>query len=250
MSTRSERPDPIRAARLKARAPLPKRFYRAAGHAPAAGGRLMQFDGKPARTPARAALIVPGERLADALAAEWNAQGEFIDPAGMPLTRIVNTAIDGVAARMAEVRADIVAHAGSDLICYRAETPAALAERQEAAWSPLIEWARTELDAPLTVGRGIAHVPQDAAAFAAIDAALAPYDALRLAALHAITTLTGSAVLALAAARHRLTAAEAWTAAHIDEDWQIEHWGADREASARRNARWREMEAAAFILAE
>jgi len=232
------------------RAELPKRFYRAADYARTDAGYVLRLDGKPARTPARAALIMPSARLAEALAGEWNAQSEFIDPASMPLTRIVNSAIDGVAARMAKVRADIVAYAGSDLICYRAEAPAGLAERQEATWLPLIGWARTELGASLTIGRGIAHVPQEAGALAAVDAALAPYDALRLAALYAITTLTGSAILALAVARGRLTAAEAWTAAHIDEDWQIEHWGDDREASARRNARWREMEAAAFILAE
>ena len=140
----------------------------------------------------------PSARIAEALAAEWEAQGERIDPATMPLTRIVNAAIDRVAGEMAAVRADIVKYAGSDLICYRAEGPQSLIEAQDAAWAPLIAWAREALGARFVLAGGVVHVAQDAASLAAIDAALAPLDALRLAALHTATTLTGSAVIALA----------------------------------------------------
>jgi chaperone required for assembly of F1-ATPase len=240
--------DPIRLAQQKMRRELPKRFYKEAGYAPGEAGFTVQLDGKAARTPNRAVLTVPGERLAAALAAEWNAPQDVIAPTAMPLTRIVNAAIDGVAANMAAVRADIVAYAGSDLLCYRAGSPAALVQRQEAAWTPLINWAAKELGARFIVVEGIAHVAQAPQSLAAIERALAGYDAFRLAAIHTITTITGSAIIALAVARARLSAAEAWTAAGIDEDWQAEQWGEDPAARARRNERCRELEAAAFIL--
>jgi chaperone required for assembly of F1-ATPase len=227
---------------------LRKRFYKHADHAPADGGFIVRLDGKTARTPGRAALKVPGERLAVAIAAEWNAQEDVIAPAAMPLTRIVNTAIDGVAANMAAVRSDIVAYAGSDLLCYRAASPAGLVKRQEAAWAPLIDWAASDLGARFHLVEAITHVAQEPAALAAIGRTLAAYDEFRLAALLTITNITGSAILALAVARGRLSAAEAWAACNIDEDWQAEQWGEDAEASAHRNERRRELEAAAFIL--
>jgi chaperone required for assembly of F1-ATPase len=242
------RTDPIRLAQQKMRRELPKRFYKYADYAPADGGFTVRLDGKAARTPGRAPLKAPDERLAAALAAEWNAQQDVIAPAAMPLTRIVNAAIDGVAANMAAVRADIVAYAGSDLICYRAGSPAALAERQAAAWTPLIDWAARELGARFIVVEGIAHVAQAPRSLAAIERALVGYDALRLAALHTITTITGSAIVALAVACGRLTAVEAWTAASVDEEWQAKQWGEDPEAVARRADRRRELEAAAFVL--
>jgi chaperone required for assembly of F1-ATPase len=240
--------DPIHLAQQKMRRELPKRFYKQADHAPADGGFVVRLDGKAARTPNRALLTVPDERLAAALAAEWNAQEEVIAPAAMPLTRIVNTAIDGVAANMAAVRAEIVAYAGSDLLCYGATAPEALVKRQHDAWTPLIDWAAKDLGARFRVVEGVMHIAQDAAALAAIDRALAFYDALRLAAIHTITSITGSAVIALAVARGRLSADEAWQAASIDEDWQVEKWGEDSEAAARRGQRRRELVAAAFIL--
>ncbi len=239
---------PVQAAQLKSRREFPKRFYKKAAFAGTADGYAIQLDGKQARTPGRAPLIVSSERIAQALATEWEAQVEIIDPRTMPLTRIVNISIDGVASRMAEVRAGIVAYAGTDLICYWAETPDSLVARQAAAWSPLLDWANAELGAPLVHGQGIAHRAQAPEALSAIDRSLEGYDPIALAALHTITTLTGSAVLALAVAKGRLTAAEAWSAAHVDEDWQIEKWGEDHEAAKRRAARWKEMAAAALIL--
>jgi chaperone required for assembly of F1-ATPase len=227
----------------------PKRFYRTAsvdGRAPAF--RVL-LDGKPVRTPARRELAVPSRALAEALAAEWQAQGEHIDPASMPLTRLANSATDGVTGREGEVRADIAKYAGSDLLCYRAEGPAELVRRQAEAWDPVLAWARDALGAPLVLGQGIVPVAQPPAATAAIEGALAGLDAFALSAHHVMASLTGSALLALAHARGRLTAEEAWAAAHVDEDWQISQWGEDAEARARRDRRWTEMQAASRLLA-
>jgi chaperone required for assembly of F1-ATPase len=207
------------------------------------------LDGKPVRTPAGRELAVPVKALAEALAAEWAAQGERIDPAAMPLTRLVNSALDGVTDRAAEVRAEIVKYAASDLLCYRAEGPAELVRRQAKAWDPVLAWAGSELDVHLATGQGIVPVAQPPAALDVVASRLTSLGALALAAYHVITTLTGSALLALAHARGRLTAEEAWAAAHIDEDWQIGQWGEDAEAQARRARRWAEMQAASRLLA-
>lgn len=244
----TEPKNPMLAAQQKMRPEFPRRFYKQASFAKSGDGYAIQLDGKQARTPGRAPLVVSSERLAQALAAEWEAQVGIIDPRTMPLTRIVNSAIDGVTSRMDEVRAGVVAYAGSDLLCYWAESPEGLVARQAAAWSPLLDWAETELRARFMKSAGIAHVGQPPEALAAIDRAIVGYDPVALAALHTITTLTGSAILALAVAKGRLTPAQAWSAAHIDEDWQIEKWGEDFEAAQRRAARWREMEAAGLIL--
>jgi chaperone required for assembly of F1-ATPase len=241
-------PNPLRAAQHPARRGLPGRFYETVGFAPADGGFVLTLDSRPARTPGKHPLVVPTEALAGELAAEWAAQAERIDPATMPLTRIVNVARDRVAGEMAEVRADIVRYAGSDLICYRASGPDSLVDRQNEIWSPLIDWARNDLGVRLILVEGIVHVPQEPGAMIEIDRAVAPLDTLHLAALHTATTLTGSAIIALALQRGRLSAEEAWAAAHVDEDWQMEHWGRDEVAQALRAARWREMKAAALLL--
>ena len=226
----------------------PKRFYQNVSVDGAPPVVRVLLDGKPVRTPARRELVLPARALAEALAAEWAAQGERIDPATMPLARLVNSALDGVTGREDEVRAEIAKYAAGDLLCYRAEAPAELVRRQAAAWDPVLEWARAELDVPLAVGQGIVPVSQPQAAIAAIEDILADLEALPLTAHHVITSLTGSAVLALAHARGRLTAEEAWTAAHVDEDWQIGQWGEDAEAKARRARRWAEMQAASRLL--
>jgi chaperone required for assembly of F1-ATPase len=149
---------------------------------------------------------------------------------------------------MQGVRAEIVKYAGTDLICYRADGPGSLVASQAAAWDPLVAWARDALGARVTLGEGIVHVPQDEASLLVIDAVLAPLDALALTALSTITTLAGSAVIALAVLKKRLTVDEAWAAAHVDEDWQMGQWGTDEAALARRAARRREMDAAGLIL--
>jgi chaperone required for assembly of F1-ATPase len=201
------------------------------------------------RTPAKALLALPTRALAEAVAEEWSGQREHIDPATMPLTRLANSAIDGVRGREAEVRADIVRYAGSDLLCYRAFEPEELVRRQAELWDPVLAWAREAFGVRFAVAQGLMPRAQPPAATAAIAAALEGFDTFGLAALHVMTTLTGSALLALAQARGRLTAEQAWTAAHVDEDWQIGKWGEDEEAAARRQRRWWEMQAAGRMLA-
>jgi chaperone required for assembly of F1-ATPase len=244
----SDKPNPIATAQRLARPEPPRRFYKTAAAGPHAAGFAVLLDGKAALTPARKPLAVADRRVAEALAAEWEAQGERLDPAAMPLTRIVNAAIDRVAGETDAVRAEIVKYAGTDLICYRAEGPASLVAAQAAAWDPLIAWAQEALGVRLTLAEGIVHVAQDESALVAIDAALQPLDALSLAALSTITALTGSAVIALAVLKGRLKVDEAWAAAHVDEDWQLAHWGTDEAALARRAARRREIDAARLIL--
>ena len=235
--------------------PLPKRFYAAvtvAGPVPTDRGRAdgsrILLDGKPMRTPAKAVLAVPTRALAEAIAAEWEAQGERIDPATMPLTRLVNSGLDGVRGREAGVRDDIAKYAASDLLCYRATEPEALARRQAELWDPILSWSREVIGASFVAAQGIMPVAQPEAAKAALARTLAGYDALALTALHVMTTLTGSALLTLAHARGRLGVEDAWAAAHVDEDWQIAKWGEDAEAKARRRRRWREMQAASRLL--
>ncbi len=236
---------------------LPKRFYKAVAVVPAplssAGERRAHYrvalDGKPIRTPAKRYLQLPTLALAKAIAAEWDAQRERVDPATMPLTRLANSAIDGVAARQAEVRADVAKYAGSDLVCYRAEQPAQLVAQQAAAWDPILAWARDALGAPLNVATGVMPLAQPAEVAAAIGAALEERDAFALAAVHVMTTLMGSALLALAHAHGRVTTEAAWAAAHVDEDFQIGQWGEDSEAKARRQRRRAEMQAASRMLA-
>jgi chaperone required for assembly of F1-ATPase len=244
-----EERDPVKAAREPAR-PLPKRFYKAAVTGPAEGGYGVFLDGQPVNTPARRPLVVPSQPLAEAIAAEWQKQGETIDPATMPLTKLANTALDGVATQMADVEAEIAKYAASDLICYRAGEPESLAAAQCAAWDPLVAFARDQLGAKLALAEGVMFIEQPQEALDAIARALRQYVGegpgapLRLAALNVMTTLTGSAIIALAAALHQIDARTAWDAANVDEDWQMRAWGADPEAMARRATRHREFEAA------
>jgi len=229
-------------------APLPKRFYKDVTVAPAEGGFAILLDGKPVRTPRKLPLRVPARALADAIAQEWAAQKERVDPRSMPLSKLAITAIDGVAAHMADVATEIVKFAGSDLICYRAEAPEALSVLQASAWDPMLRWAESTLGARLTTAKGVMPVHQSKEALQSVAKALEPFDAMALTALHVMTTLTGSAVLALAHAAGRLSADDAWRAAHVDEDWQISQWGVDVEAAERRARRWAEMQAASRFL--
>lgn len=228
--------------------PLPKRFYTSATTAPAEGGHTVLLDGRPIRTPGKTPLVVPSPGFARALAAEWDAQAETIDPTAMPLTRLANTARDGVAGREQDIRAEIVKYAGSDLLCYRASHPSALVERQAEAWDPVLDWAQAGFGITLAVGDGIMPIEQDAAELEKLHAAVAEDGCFALTGLHVMMTLTGSALLALAVRAGHLNAAAAWNAAHIDEDWQIEQWGEDAEAQARREHHWVEMAAAARMI--
>jgi chaperone required for assembly of F1-ATPase len=239
--------DPVEAVRRAARPKLPRRFYRSAGVGEAEDAFGLLLDGRPARTPARHVLAVPTRALAQAIAQEWAAQGEHIDPARMPLTRLVNSILDGVRIATAPVAAEIAKYLGSDLLFYRAEVPG-LAARQAGLWDPILDWARQELGAGFALGEGVVFVEQPQAALAAARRAI-PDDPWRLGAVHAMTTLTGSALLALAVERGRLGADAAWQAAHVDEDWNFEQWGRDALALERRAFRFAEMQAAARLLA-
>ncbi|MFH6782608.1 MULTISPECIES: ATP12 family chaperone protein [Methylobacterium] len=243
-------PDPVRAARQSAKPALPKRFYEEAGVAPAEDGFRLVLDGRPARTPARRYLAVPQAALAEALAAEWGAQGEFIDPARMPLTRLVNSALDGVSERREAVIDDLSAYAGTDLVVYRAGDPARLVAAQATAWDPVLAWAHEALGARFVLSEGVMHVTQPEASLQALRRAIAAVESpTALAGLHSMTTLTGSLLIALAVLHGRLTPQEGWTAAHVDETFQAEVWGRDAEAEARLDRRREEFEAAARVAA-
>jgi chaperone required for assembly of F1-ATPase len=244
----SETEGPMQRAQRLMRPELPKRFYNSAEAAKQDGGYGILLDGRAVRTPAKSHVVVPDEKLALALAEEWNRQIEVIDPEKMPLTRLVNSAIDGVAKEADAVRAEIVKYASSDLICYRAEGPDRLVERQGEKWDPVLDWLGERFGARFKLAKGIVFVEQPPEALNAVSRALASIDIFRLSAMSVVTTLTGSALLALALLEKRLTVDEAWAAAHVDEDWSIELWGEDEEAAERRVRRFAEMDAAARVI--
>ena len=207
-----------------------------------------ELDDQPVRTPARRVLAAPTPALAEAIAAEWQAQKHVIDPAKMPLTRLANAIIDGVADAALPVAEEIGKYLASDLLFYRAASPSGLVDLQARHWDPILAWARQTLGADFKLGEGVVYVAQPEAALAAARAAI-PLEPWRLGAVHAITTLTGSALIALAMARGALAADAAWQAAHVDEDWNMAQWGRDEMAMARRDFRFAEFQAAATVLA-
>ncbi|MCO5163736.1 MAG: ATPase [Mesorhizobium sp.] len=242
-------PDPIRRAQIQSKMPLPKRFYDQVSVGEREGGYAVLLDGKPVRTPGRALLILPTEEVARLVADEFAAQESEIDPVKMPVTRIANSAVDGVAKEPQAVAEDIVKYAGTDLLLYRADSPQALVERQAAAWDPVLDWARREIGARFILAEGVMHVAQPAGSIEAVRRHVASRgEPLRFAAMHVMTTLTGSALLALAVDAGALGADAAWNAAHVDEDWNIEQWGTDAEAQARRAFRKADMLAAARVI--
>lgn len=241
--------DPVKRARNQMKTPMPKRFYAEVSVAPVDGGYAIHLDGKPVRTPAKAMIVLPTEAAAQLVADEFAAQGEFIDLRAMPGLRLVNTAIDGVASEADAVAEDILRFSSSDLLCYRADAPQGLVERQSQAWDPVLDWARDALGARFILAEGVMHVEQPREAIMAISLHLfRKKEPFRLAALHLMTSLTGSALLALAVEEGAIDADQAWSAAHVDEDWNIAQWGEDAEASARRAARKRDMMAAAALI--
>jgi chaperone required for assembly of F1-ATPase len=243
--------DPMRAAQANMRPPALRRFYKRVEVVAADGGGFsLRLDGRGARTPGKRPLVAPTRAVAERIAAEWAAQGETIEPMSMPATRLANSAIDGVADALAATRAAIAGYAAADLVCYRAETPAALVALQAAAYDPVFAWARDALGARFVATVGVAHVAQPEAALAAARAAVEAYaDPFAVAALHVTTSLAGSVLLALMTATGALTPEAAWRAAHVDEDFQVSRWGEDDEAKLRRAARWRDFEAAAKVIA-
>ncbi len=220
---------PLRRAALSGWAK--KRSWTQATVAQAAGGWQVLLDGRAVKTPARSPLLLPTQALAQDVAAEWQAQQGEIAPATMPFTKMANTAIDGTTPRHALVVDALAEWGGSDLLCYRAEAPAALILRQAAGWDPWLDWATEALGARLVVTRGIMPVAQPPKALAALRAAVAAHDPFRLTALHDLVTIPGSLVLGLAVAQGMLTADQAFDLSRIDNDWQAEQWGTDEEAA-------------------
>ncbi|MBL0403063.1 ATPase [Microvirga aerilata] len=243
-----EEPNPMRAAQAGMKPALPKRFYKQAGVEERDGQFLLTLDGRTAKTPTKQVLAVPSRGLAEALAEEWQGQGAEIDPSTMPITRIVNSAIDGVAPRQAEVVDDLVRYAGSDLVYYRASDPERLAQSQDTAWNPVLDWAKDIHGARFTLGEGVMHVAQPDEAVAAIRKAIEGIKSpFALAALHVMTTLSGSVLIALAHAAQQLDVDQAWAAAHVDELFQESVWGQDYEAMERRHRREADFKAASML---
>jgi len=239
--------DPEEAVRRTTRGPRRTRFYAHAGVVDSSGGFAITLDDKPIRTPSGRPLVAPTRPIADGIAAEWNAQQEIIDPLTMPLTRFANSVVDAVVDRVEAVADDIAKYLGSDLLFYRAGHPEALVAREAAAWDPVLFWAADALGAHFILAEGIVHVRQPDSAIAAARGAL-PADPWSVAALHVVTTLTGSALLALALLHGVLDQDQVWAAAHVDEDWNIAQWGVDQEVAARRAARLIDFGAAVSIL--
>lgn len=223
-----------------------KRFYKEVAAVPADGGGYgITLDGRPVRTPARAPLVLPNARLAEAVVREWTDQGEEIDPASMPMTGFANAAIDRIAPDPADFADGIARYGESDLLCYRADAPPELAARQAAQWQPLLDWAQARFGVDFAVTSGIAHVAQPVATLDALRAAVTAFDPFTLAALSTLVSLSGSLVIGLAAVERTFPLGALWQASELDELFQAELWGDDDEALARRALRHEEFVRAA-----
>ncbi|MEZ5667010.1 MAG: ATP12 family protein [Alphaproteobacteria bacterium] len=226
-----------------------KRFFKQAGCRRTEAGWAVELDGRPVRTPGRRALCLPRQALAEALCAEWNAQGEKIDMRAMPLNRIANAAIDLVPDRRDEVIDQIVRYGATDLLCYRTAEQPELAARQQATWQPVLDWLMRQHDAPLAVTDAVTPVGQPEASLAAIRAALRPRDDFALAAISNLTAVLGSVALALAVVDRAVTSDAAWAASILDETHQARLWGEDAEAAGARAARRADFDVAVRMLA-
>jgi chaperone required for assembly of F1-ATPase len=209
-----------------------KRFYKQVAVVARGEGLCIELDGRLVRTPKKAPFAVAGEALAEAIAEEWRRQGEHIKPDSMPLLRLANTALDVVGAQRSAVVANLAGFGGADLLCYWAGEPEDLVARQEKIWSPWLTWAAKQHGAALATTIGIRHIAQDEAALAALHRAVDSHDSMELAGLNDLVTISGSLILALALSAGVLDTAAAWTAAHLDHEYQAEHWGQDGEAEA------------------
>lgn len=221
-----------------------KRFWKTVTIADGA----IELDGRPVRTPARATLLLPTPQLAEAVAEEWRSVGKEIDPRAMPLTGFANAAIDQIAPNPAPFAADLARYGESDLLCYRAESPQPLVQRQAAQWDPLLDWARARYDVHFETTAGIMHRPQPPATIARLQEVVAALDPFLLAALSPLVTISGSLVAALALLEGAADRDTVWRAAQLDEDWQAEQWGEDELATRAREARRADFEAAARFL--
>lgn len=225
-----------------------KRFWDDAVAAREKDGWTVQLDGRPLRTPARAALLVPNQALAEAIGAEWNGVADEVDPRSMPLTGLANAAIDRVTPDPAAFAQGLAAYGESDLACYRAEAPRELAERQAERWDALLGWARRRYDVDFAVTAGIMHVAQPAATVQRLAHAVGALNAFRLAGLSPLVTIGGSLTAALAVLEGAVEPEQAWRAVTVDDEWQLERWGSDSEAEAALANRQRDFLAAARFL--
>jgi len=225
-----------------------KRFWKDVAVACEAGGWTVKIDGKPLRTPARAPLIIPTERLAEAVAEEWRAVESDVDPRAMPLTGLANAAIDRVAPEQRAFAGGLARTAEADLACYRSDWPPELVSRQAEEWDKLLAWARRRYDVDFSTTSGLLHVPQPQATIERLDHAVAALDAFRLAGLSPLVTIGGSLIAGLAVLEKAMTAEAAWEAVSLDERWQLEQWGADAEAKTALDNRQRDFLVAARFL--
>lgn len=216
-----------------------KRFWKATAAVPDGDGFSVELDGRRVRTPARAALRLPTMAMAEAIAAEWDAQVEVIDPLSMPVMRSANAAIDKVRHQHAEVAEMLAAYGDADLLCYRAEAPVGLVARQAEQWDPALDWAREVLGARLIPRAGVMHQPQDAAALTVLAAPIHRMSDFQLAGFHDLVSLSGSLILGFAAVNNWRDAEDIWTLSRLDELWQEEQWGSDEEASRQAETRRR-----------
>lgn len=242
--------DPMRVASLSIKSQLRKRFYKDVSIGKPATGFNILLDNRPVKTPSGELLTTPNLRVGELVSREWNAQEEVIDPQTMPVTRLINTSIDGVAKDMQPVKDDIIRFVGSDLLCYRADSPIELVSNQQRCWDPLLGWTKEKLGAEFSVQTGIMHVAQPDTSIAIFGQRINAVDCpATLTALHSLTAITGSAIIALALHEGEIDGDLGWSAAYVDEDWQISQWGEDHDASALRAARTVEYDAAIQLLA-
>jgi chaperone required for assembly of F1-ATPase len=211
--------------------PLPKKFYKLASVTDELG---IVLDGRGVKTPMKAKLILPSRGLAEAIAAEWNAQAEFINPAAMPLTKLANTAIDRAGGERPFVAGQVVEFAGSDMVCYRADAPSNLVALQEAAWDPVVAWASATMKTDFKMVSGVIHSSQSVDTIEAVERHVARLSKFELTVAHNLTTLVGSALLGLMLTAKAISGELGWQAAHVEEDFQISTWGTDDEATQRR----------------
>lgn len=227
---------------------LPKRFYKDVGVATLAGGFAVTLDGKSPRTPGQKPVVVPQQPLAAAMAEEWAAQGEFIDPKIMPVVRLVNSAIEAGEERLGALREEIVKYAGNDLLLYRADTPRELVAEQERVWDAALVKLARHFGIGFQPTIGILHQPQPAPTLERLDQSLAETSLIEIVALNSLTGITGSGLLSIALREKLMTPDEVWTAAHVDEDHNIRLWGEVEEATERRAKRRLDFDAAVRVL--
>ena len=241
-------PDPVKRTRELSRPTLPKRFYEKVSIAGREEGNVVLLDGRTLHTPKKNPVAVANSALARALADEWDSQKEFIDANAMPLTRMVNAGIDVVGAHRTPIIAELAKYTGTDLLCYRADRPDTLVKRQSESWDPVLRWAEETYGMRFVLVEGLMPVDQPEETAEQARRVFQTADDIVLSGLHATTTLLGSAVLAIAHWKGRLSTVDAWAAAHVDEDWNFETWGDDEDARIRRAHRWQEMQAASVVV--